>query len=82
MISTSSFGPFDSKAWYFQHCFDGGGLQACVPWRVPPANILSVGSRFCCQQLVVFLLSSKPCLARMFAGVPFFYCLFSAIFKL
>ena len=28
------------------------------------------------------LRSSKPCLARMFADVPFLYCLFNAIFKL
>ena len=29
-------------------CFDGEGLQACVTWRFPPANVLSVDtiSRF------------------------------------
>ena len=46
MISTSAFGLFDSKASVFSTlCFDGEELHACVPWRVPPADILSVGTK-------------------------------------
>ena len=35
-------------------CSDGEELQACVPWRVPPTDILSVGTRSHCQQRVAF----------------------------
>ena len=46
MISTSAFGLFDSKALVFSTlCSDGEELHACVPWRVSPADILSVGTK-------------------------------------
>ena len=46
MISTSAFGLFDSKASVFSTlCSDGEELHACVPWRVSPADILSVGTK-------------------------------------
>ena len=55
MISTSAFGLFDSKASVFSTlCSDGEELHACVPWRVPPADILSVGTKSRCQQRVAF----------------------------
>jgi len=33
---------------------DGEELQACIPWRVPLADIFSVGTRFRCQQRMTF----------------------------
>jgi hypothetical protein len=62
-------------------CFDGEELEVCVLWRVPRTVFfhwvldLIVSSEWLLQ-------SSKPCLAMMFAGIPFRYHLFSAFFKL
>ena len=35
-------------------CFGGEGLQACVAWGVPPADVLSAVARSHCKQRVVF----------------------------
>jgi hypothetical protein len=35
----------------------GERLQACVPCRVPPADVLSVGSKSRCQRRVNFAVS-------------------------
>jgi hypothetical protein len=30
-------------------CFDGEGLQACIAWGVPPADVLSAVARSPCK---------------------------------
>ena len=58
-------------------CSDGEELQAYISWRVSFSGYqisLSAASFFCGLQSHV--------LVRMFAGVLFLHCLFSAIFKL
>ena len=42
-------------------CFGGEGLQACVAWGVPPADVLSVVARSRCKQRVVFAVFKAMC---------------------
>jgi hypothetical protein len=42
-------------------CFGGEGLQACVVWGVPPADVLSVVARSRCKQRVVFTVFKALC---------------------
>ena len=60
--------------------FGGEGLQACIAWGVPPADVLLAVVRSRCKQRVV-LRSSKSCVEMLFAGVPFPYCCFNVFFK-
>ena len=43
------------------HCFGGEGLQACVAWGVPPANIFSAVASSRCKQRVVFVVFKALC---------------------
>ena len=41
--------------------FGGEGLQACVAWGVPPADVLSAVARSRCKQRVVFAVFKALC---------------------
>ena len=41
--------------------FGGKGLQACVAWGVPPADVLSAVARSRCKQRVVFAILKALC---------------------
>ena len=61
--------------------FGGKGLQACVAWSVPPANVLSAVARSRCKQRVVFavfkaLCGDGVCMCSFFL-LPF-QCVFQA----
>jgi len=46
---------------YSTLCFGGEGLQACVAWSVPPADVLSAVARSHCKQRVVFVVFKALC---------------------
>jgi len=81
-ILTSSFGPHYNNVQHLEfsvlmvknckHVFFGGFLRPMFYQWIP--NLVVRGEWL--------LQSSKPCLARVFACVPFLYCLFNAISKL
>ena len=63
-------------------CYDGEELQACVPWRVPPTDILSMGTRSRYQQRVAFtvfkaMFGEDVC--RCFFSLPSIQCNFQAL---
>ena len=79
---TSSFGLFYCKVWHLQYSdlmmkdckpvFLGGFLQMMFfQWILD----LIVSDEWILQ-------CSKPCMVRVFVGVPFLCCLFSALFNL
>ena len=41
--------------------FGGEGLQACIAWGVPPADVLSAVARSRCKQRVVFVVFKALC---------------------
>ena len=41
--------------------FGGEGLQACLAWGVPPADVLSAVARSRCKQRVVFAVIKTLC---------------------
>ena len=59
--------------------FGGEGLQACVVWSVPPADVLSAVARSRCKQRVVFAVFKALCgddICRCFFPLLPFQCVF------
>ena len=61
-------------------CFGGEGLQACVAWGVPPANVLSTVARCRCKQRVVFAVFEALC-GDGVCRCPFPLLLFQCVFQ-
>ena len=62
-------------------CFGGEGLQACVAWSVPPADVLSAVARSRCKQRVVFVVFKALCgddVCKCHFPLLSFQCVFQA----
>jgi hypothetical protein len=59
-VTSTSFGLFKSKIQQ--------GWQACVLWRISPADVLLVNTQSRCYRRVA-LMVFKPCVGKVFAGV-------------
>ena len=62
-------------------CFGGEGLEACVAWGVPPADVLSAIARSRCKQRVVFAVFKALCrdgICRYLFPLLYFQCVFQA----
>ena len=60
--------------------FSGEGLQACIAWGVPPADVLSAVARSRCKQRVVFAVFKALC-GDGVCRCPFPLLLFQCIFQ-
>ena len=61
-ISTSSFDLFGDKIRFLQpSVLVMKGLQACIAWDVPPADVLSAVARSRCKQRVIFAVFKALC---------------------
>jgi len=62
--------------------FGGEGLQACIAWGVPPADVLSAIARSRCKQRVVFAVFKVLCadgICRCLFPLLLFKCIIQAL---
>ena len=60
--------------------FGGEGLQACIAWGVPPADVLSAVARSRCKQQVIFAVFKALC-GDSVCKYPFFLLPFQCVFQ-